>query len=147
MVDAISYGGDHYVLASDGRVWFQVDGQAFDGTDTFIPMRVRLPLSFQGIVAYLRCLRGVLLSQWVGPHVLQLTIEADGATEAKDPKTLDTSTVRLDFRPNRSKASHFVLTLEEQQHGTELNKGFRLEGLGFEVQRQPGLARGQGRVS
>jgi hypothetical protein len=136
----------HYILAGNGAVWNQVAGQAFDGVSTFIPMKVRLPLSFQGIVAYLRCLRGILLYQWVGPHVLQLTVDMDGNATPLDPKVMASATARADFRPNPSKASHFVLTIEEQQHEGLLNKGLRLEGLGFEVQRQPGLARGQTRI-
>lgn len=146
-VGAVIKDGVHHILGSDGTVWNQVADQAFDATDTFIPMKVSLPLTFQGIAAYLRCLRGVLLSYFVGPHVLQLSLERDGTSTPFNPKTIDSVIDRCDFRPNPSKASHFLLTIEEQQHESELNKGFKLEGLAFEIQRQPGIARGQTRTS
>lgn len=146
MVATMVKDGEHHILAGNGGLWRQVANQAFDNVDTFIPMKARLPLSFQGIIAYLRCLRGVLLTQWIASHVLQLTLDTDGIATLFDPKVLSGATKRADFRPNPSKASHFVLTFEEQQSGILLNKGFKFEGLGFEVQRQPGLARGQTRI-
>lgn len=140
-VSAAVKDGVHYVLGDDGKAWPQVADQAFDDASTFIPMKVRLPLTLAGVSAYLRCLRGVLVNKWVAPHKVLLTVDVDGTTFQPPAKTLATSVTRVDFRPNPSKASHFVLTIEEQQSESLLNKGFKFEGVGLAIQRQPGLGR------
>jgi hypothetical protein len=146
-VAATTIDGVHFVLGSNGKVWLQDPGRLCDGDDGFIGMKLRLPLTLSGISGYLRCLRGVLVSKWVGAHQIQLTIEADGNTFQPPAKSLTTATSRVDFRPHPSKAGYFLVTIEELQEDEELNKGFKFEGLGLSIQRQPGLGRTTSRLT
>lgn len=137
---AIEKDGKHYFVATDGFVWSQVADQAFDGTSSFIGQKMRLPLNFTGISGFMRVLRGVFLGTWVGNHVARVTYEYDGSSTTMADKDLLASGA-WDFRPVRAKCANFGLVLEERQYLTSLNKGFKVEGFGFEVQKMPGLKR------
>lgn len=127
----------HCILNATGSVDAQVDGQAFDGANLFIGMKLRFPITLDGVTGYVRCLRAIFAGDWVGAHRIQLTVSCDGVTQTFPILSLTSALLAWDFRPNPSKASSMTVTIEELQSGSALNKGFKIEGLGLHVQRQP----------
>lgn len=140
-------GNKHCVLDNTGFVWREVDGQAFDLTSSFFGMKMRLPLNLSGVAGYNRLVAGTFIGTWLGQHRVQITITTDGTASTPKVADLTSSTHTWDFKPVRTKAQQHTLLIEELQYLSNLNRGFKWEGLGLEVQKLRGHKRPARRIT
>lgn len=132
-------GSEHHVVNSDGVAWHQVSGQAFDATSSFIGMQVRCPMTFYGAAGLFRALRVAFGGTYVGTHKARATVQMDASSVVLTAKDVTSSSLQnWDLRPSPSKASTMVLTIDEQQYASSLNKGFKFDSISVEVQPQAG---------
>jgi hypothetical protein len=128
-------------LGSDGVVWQETEGKAFDATNTPILWDITLAtLSLGGLNGYQRTYRGHMIGEFKGNHTIQVTVTADGTAQAPVSKALTTGPEVVEFKPSVSKCSQ--IDIRVQRTGTDLTDSCWLEGLTLEVGIKPGSRHG-----